>query len=339
MKNKVVLIYGNHDFLRSTAKQKFLNSLKEKNNLTVTKFYLNSDPNKEVESAIKQKLLNSSLFATDEAIVLKLLPKEDRKQKLSLKIWDEFISECIPQIPENITLLIDVTYKVAKSSKVYKMVSEINGIIKEYHLKENEKIFKLRDFINSFLRKEEIKIDRILIDKLISTSQGNWWYVFNALEQAAIYLNSQKKKEDNEGIEKLWSEIQEKNVWHILDSVVKGEKTKVFNLLYELLQEENRGLTEVEATLGFISLLARQLRQLLALKENTPSKEAFTDWRVQYFMYDKTKYQAGKFSDKFLAESFLKIADTQEKIKSGQYSPLSIVDFFLFYFMSHRKLS
>jgi len=339
-KKNVFLLHGNHGFFRQKAKEKLITSLKESNTTDISTFELGAVLQKEVKNRLEQKLSSSSLFSSPEIVVLKFSRNStSNKGKKILEAWGKFIISHLENLPPDIFLIIDSFFKIPKSTPLYKKIEKQPGsAVKLFELKKKEGRTKLNQFVQEYLRREGIKINSQVLERMTGAGREDWWYTFTALEQASTYLRGKNKEQDDEAIENLWDEDKEKNIFWLLDYLGKGEKIRALNLLYEILQGD-KSPKETEAAIGLTTLMGRHMRQLLAVKENISSKEAYKEWQVPYFKFNEMKYQADNFSLSFLKSALWKLSEIQEQIKSGLYSPLSIVSFFAFYFMSHHRRS
>jgi len=338
---KLILLHGNHSFLRKRIKEEIIEDYLKSTGNNVNMINISDINQKVIEAKLKQKLATDSLFAEKELIVICLnQAAKTTREKSKTANSEKLIIPYLDNLPPGISLLLEVPIKLPKSSLLLKIVSKNGGNIQLLELPPAKDKSAILQAVKEFLANEKVSIDRYLVNQLIDASQGDWWYIFTGLAQAALLIKSQDKKEDNEQVAQLWDLPEEKSIFRLFDAIGKGDQAQAFSILYEnLSQDKVKAGSDVESVLGITSLIARQFRQMLAVKDNISVQEGQKEWQIPAFAYAKLKFQASFFSFELLMAAYGKLADIQEKAKSGLYSPLSLVDFFVIYLISHRQQS
>jgi DNA polymerase III delta subunit len=335
----ITLLHGNHSFTRKIAKNKIIQNYRLSKSENISFIKINETANSESQNQLKQKLTTGSLFTQEELVVVTFLDaaKTSRKKKINFATFDSIVP-FLASVSEDITLLLDVPVKLPVAGKLLKTIKKIGGEIRLFELTAAKGKDAVRTAIREFLAQEKISIDWYLLNQLVDFSQGDWWYVFSALDQAALLLKSLDKKQDDDQVAKLWDIPEEQSIFRLFDAIGNGDQAGAFSLLYEKMgKDKTKTGTDVESVLGFTSLMARQLRQMLAVKEGISQQEAQREWFVPGFAYGKLKFQAANFSEELLKEAYWKLTEIQEKAKSGLLSPLSLIDFFVIYLISKRQ--
>lgn len=333
---ELYLFQGNHSFARKKAKAELLAGLVNVSYFTVPVDASTKNP---VVDKIRLKLTGLALFTQKETAVLRFLESEkvSRGRKAAWRIpLEEVFLDLITKTPDHITLVIELPAELPKASKFLKLIIKSGGKIQTFKLPPLKDRNALSDEAKEYLSREKVKLDNYSLQKLVDMAKGDWWFVFTALEQAVLYSRSQESLVLN--LEELWNLQEDQNIFRLFDAIGQGNKALALRLLYENnAREDLRSGKDVEKTLGFISMMARQLKQLIALKGNITSSEAQKEWQIPVFAYNKVKHQASFFSNDFLAQAYEKLTELQAKAKRGLYSPLSLVDFFILYLISHRQ--
>lgn len=322
----IILLHGSHSFLRVKFREKTIQNYREKKGDRIIYFNLGETEGIENLNKLKQKLTTGSLFAEDELLVVNLADKINNS-----------IIDYLAGIPTNITLLLEAPVKLPASEALLKSIKRLEGEIRLFEIAAARNKEALITSARRFLTDNKVEIDLNFINRLIEQSQGNWWFVFSALEQAVLLLRALDKERDDECIARLWDMPAEKNIFRLFDAIGNGNQAEAFSLLYVNTENDKMKTdTAVETVLGFTSLMARQLRQMLAVKGGASLSQAQKEFQVPNFAYGKLKHQASGFDITLLVNAYQKLVEIQEKAKSGLWSPLSLIDFFVIYLVSRR---
>jgi len=335
----IILLHGNHSFARKRVKGGIIAKLTENKNVGVSSFSVSPglNPNNIVFQQIHQRLTEESLFAQNEVVAVNLLP-ENKTTRGKYNADVKFFLPLLPKISASITLIVDVPAELPKSSALLTEIKRLKGDIQLFQLPPVKDKSALYAEAKKFLAEEKVVIDGYLVQKLIDNSKGDWWYVLSALEQAVLLSRSKDVRISAEEIGSLWDLQEEQNIFRLFDAIGNGDKAMALKLLYESNSKISlRSGKDVESALGLVSLLARQIKQLIAIKGNLTSIEAQKDWQIPVFAFSKLKHQASYFSLMHLSEAYERLTELQEKAKRGLYSPLSLIEFFILYLISRRN--
>ena len=335
----IYLLHGGNSFARKNAKKQLIDQLSQPGD-TVNNFFIPAGAGAKnlIFEQIRQKLTGGSLFGTPEIMAVSFLAQDKPgrgRTRSDGGIETELIHPWLPLVPSNITLVIEIAAELPKTSHLLKLVESQGGQIQLFKKPLVKNWDALSQAAREYLAKEKVKIDPYLLNRLVGASQGDWWYVFSALEQAVLLKQSGELQSEN--LLKLWGLGEDQNIFQLFEQIGNGNKAKALVLLFEnTAKKALKTGQEVEQALGLISLMARQLGQLIAVKSGADAASAQKDWQIPFFALPKLKQQAAHFSTEFLAQAYEKLAELQEKAKRGLYSPLPLIDFYVLYFISHR---
>lgn len=345
----IFVFHGNNTFAIKKAKSVIINQYIEQK-FNITSFSLSSELTKPDSTLnhIRQKIIGQSLFASEKELVsiTVILPeKAQKRKKVSLtknKIPVlEILASYLADWKNNVDLIIEVPTELEKSSVFLGTVKKAKGEINLINLPPIKDKKVLFDESRKFLNDNKVNPDSYFLQKVVEKSNGDWWQVFSILEQWILLEHStdSKSKLQND-LNELLDIKEEKNIFKLFDAISDGDRVKSLTIIYETgnANRLNSG-KDIEQTLGFISLMARQIKQLIAIKSVESPSEAQKDWQIPSFAYAKIRRQASNFSLEFLEAAYSKLVELQEKAKRGLYSPLSLIDFYILYIISHRKAS
>ncbi len=347
---KIYFLHGNDSFTRKRRKLALLKEISERiGSNRISKFNLDSVDFSKVENQLRQKLIGSSLFAEKEIVSVNLLAETlNRRSAISshssvkdnqifYKQLEKFWKINLPQLAEHIYLIIEAPKKWLVSSYLIKNFSQSSeSQVEVFQLppvkKKWDKKNNLLDFARKLAKEKGLILDWAILNQLVEKSEGDLWFLASAIDQIDLFSRSRAGKIQPEEIEAMLNLGEEKNIFMLFDAMGEGDKRKVFTLLYEIGHRNSLiPEKEIPAILGFVSLMARQLKQMLAVKEGASQSEAQKDWGLSPFFYNKVRLHASFFSLDFLKKAFLELVKVQENAKRGLYSPLWLVDFFVIY--------
>jgi len=339
MEKQIILLAGNNSFFRKKEKDKIIDSFRKEKGNGVSFFALNPNSSEELKAKISQKIKGFSLFAEEELIVIKVEKSEKKagtKKKEPLFCESFLASLCLLKA-STIQLLIEIDGEIREKDILVPALSKIGGTTALFfNINPKEASGDLRNSIREYLSKEKISVDNFLIEKLIMVNGGDFWGVFSSLNQASLLFHAKNQSQGEEDLITLWNLKEEEKIFALLDAIGKKDQQRTIGLLYKIIQENTLKFgDEKKAILGLISLLRRQIKQMLSLKGNLSQEEAFKKWKIPYFAFSKVKFHSSLFAESFLLKSFDSLVSLSEKVKSGQNSPLPLLDFLVLRLISH----
>jgi len=335
LNSRIFLLHGNNSFFRKKKKRAIIQSwMKDKASRLVTSFYLEAESQKEKEERgrIGQKINVTPFFVEKELLIITLGPKK------SLEL-EKFVAGLLNRLPSPIDLIIEAEYHLLVSSSLLKEALKQSGCqVIDFKLPPRKNRLAFDAEVRTWIKEQELNLDWPVVNQLINSSQHNFWFVFTALEQAAALQKRFPGKNISSRAVELWNLDEDKSIFWLFDAIGRGEKAKALDLLYSINSRNIfRSGEDVKSVLGFSTLMARQLRQMIAVKEGISQKIAQTEWQVPPFAFNKLRYQAACFSLDFLGEAFLRLVKLQQNAKRGLASPLWLLNFFVLYLISHRE--
>ncbi len=352
MQNKIFLLSGNNSFFRRKEREKIIQEFQSLEKGTVFRFNLTPGSPEELKTRISRKIRSYSFFQEKELILIKVeLPERKTSQgkkgardkvssgKKKMGFFHEsFVASLILKIPKHITLIIEIDGVLEKNSilkNLFEKISDSQTI--DFSTKKGGETIAIRSLVNNYLLQEKITISSALIEELINKNKDDYWSIFNSLEQAVLLFHAKDKNDNlNDSLANLWELREEKKIFSLLDAIGRKDQKNALSLLYQIISENTiRFGGEIPAVLGLVSLLKRQITQLLALKENISPQEATKKWGIPPFAYTKTQYHSSLFGEQFLCSAYEGLLNIQQKAKSGLNSPLPLLDFLILRLISH----
>ncbi|MBM3256687.1 MAG: hypothetical protein FJZ04_04455, partial [Candidatus Moranbacteria bacterium] len=331
--SKIILLQGDNSFFRKREKRAIVQDWMERqNNRNVANYYLGSDLREEAKAKILRAVGATSLFYEKELVVITLGPERSLE-------WEKFLAGLLDKLPQNISLIIEASYRLLRSSPLAKKVQRIAGCrMMNFEMPPKKDRAAFTAAVRSWIRENKLNLDEAAISQLIGSSRQDFWFAFTALAQALVLQKALPGGNLSQEALELWDLSEERNIFWLFDAIGRGEKARALSLLYELNFQKNlRSGEDVKAVLGFASLMARQLRQIIAVKGGISRGDAQREWQIPPFAFGKLCHQASFFKLSFLREAFLRLIKLQQNAKRGLYSPLWLLDFFVLYLISHRE--
>lgn len=341
MTEEIIFLTGEDSFFRRKEKKNLLENRKKIDPKAKLSFFTLDQALKfkETRNALEQKTKSQSLFSEKEIVFIKVKKPEGKKnariKKEDLIFAEDFLVSICQKKPSSLSLVIELEYSPDKKSVLFERLEKQKSItFLNFPLSSGNQKFSLEKYIQDFFRKENLSLNQNLVKKILIQKESGLWEVSNALEQ--LKLLSASKKIRDEDLFLLWDVKEEETIFAFLDAALRKDQKKAFSLLYRIIAENTLKFgDEKKAILGLISLLRKQIKQLLAFKEGISPEEAFKKWRVPTFAFSKIKFQSSLFEEKFLIQIFSQLISVTEKVKSGQNSPLPLLDFLVLRIISH----
>ncbi len=288
----------------------------------------------------------------ERALIEKLLPPEDRQMNLlvfeqetgvgelarsietapffggrqvivlrSLKGWqgkdkseEEMLLRLLGDMPEYACLIIAAAENADKRRRWYKTVEKYGRIAEFAPLKAKD----LRSWLQQTLRERDFTLTNDAQEWFCAIfsqmTQPQQELLENELEKVFLYVYPKKQVGLTELAEVLGS-LPETSVFAIMDALNRGQSAKAL----EMLQAQFKA---GEHPLRFLSLLARQVRQLWQareyLRQGCGARDLAAKLGVAPFIAEKLAAQSKNFSAEALSEAFQELADADRALKSGQ---------------------
>lgn len=249
-------------------------------------------------------------FGGRQVIVLRSLKGWQGKDKNE----EEMLLRLLGDMPEYACLIIAAAENADKRRRWYKTV-EKNGRIAEFApLKAKD----LRPWLQQTLRERGCTLTNdaqewfcAIFSQMTQPQQD---LLENEIDKVFLYVYPNKQA-DLAALAEVLGSLPETSVFTIMDALNRGQSATAL----ELLQAQFKA---GEHPLRFLSLLARQVRQLWQAKEylrqGCSARDLATRLGVAPFIAEKLAAQSKNFSAKALSEAFQGLADADWALKSGQ---------------------
>lgn len=169
---------------------------------------------------------------------------------------------------------------------------------------------KLKLWVKKEIEKMGGQIESKALERLVEFVGPDLWRMENEIKK----LISFEKKIGLENIEILVKPEIEIDIFRTIDAIAKREKSVALKLIKKHLEKG-------ESPLYLFSMINFQFRNIILLKDLIERKRSLTEAGLHPFLFQKTIYQAKKFSFPEIKKIYQKIFEMDLKIKTGQLKP------------------
>ena len=247
---------------------------------------------------------NLPLFAPRQIITVKSVMKLRENQA---RKFEEYFKN-----PSPFTTLIFVAGALDKDDKKKKIFEILNSgaqVVELFALNEKE----IKGWIAAEFNAAGASVEPSAIDLLLESQGSDLGRLSREIEKLILYAGSEKKitlpmAAACSGF------CREHTVYEFLNAVIAKEKLKALRLVGEMMSDGSEALT-------MISVLSRQLRQLLQIRELSGKSGAAEIGRqiglnrASPFLVEKMTSQAKRFSPHSLALAISRLAMLDDRIK------------------------
>lgn len=237
-------------------------------------------------------LMGSSLFSNARTIFIRGLSGNK-------SIWS-ILPEWLGRVNDD-THVVLIEPKVDKRTATYKTLQKIASI-REFNPWGARDAMMAEKWLTEEAARQNVKLDKKLVHKLVNTVGLNQWQLFHAIEKLALVDNV-----DEQTIDDLIDKNPSENAFELLEIAISGDIAKLQSIL------ANLKLTEDPYQL--FGLLSSQVFQLAVIANAGGGDNPSRDFGIHPFVISKTKLLAkkiGKNGVKKLLEIFV-VADTDFK--------------------------
>jgi DNA polymerase III subunit delta len=294
--------FGSDPYLVQEAKTKLLVAIQEwaKGEILHHVTDLDETPVAEVINTAR----NLPLFAPRQIISVKSVMKLRENQARKL---EEYFKN-----PSPFTTLIFVAGRLDKDDKkkkVFEVMNSATQVVELSALTERE----IKGWIAVQVKAAGASVEAGAIDFLLESQGSDLGKLSREIEKLILYAGSETRI-TLPMVAACSGFCREHTVYEFLDAVVAKEKRKALRLVGEMMSDGSEALT-------MISVLSRQLRQLLQIRELSGKLGAAEIGkqiglnRVSPFLVDKMANQAKRFSPHSLALAISRLAMLDDRIK------------------------
>jgi len=257
-----------------------------------------------------QEFRSTPIFSERKLLVIKNpFYNEDSKEKFLKNI------KAIANSRE--TVLFYKEGDISEKDKLLQLLKK-TGKFQEFNFLEKT---ELRNWIKKEFEKLAIKIDNLVLEKLIEFVGNNLWQFSNEIKKIAAYKNG--KEITVKDIELLVKPKIEADIFKTIDAMAEKNRKKALTFMH-------RHLGKGDSPLYLISMINFQIRNLLIVKSQglylNNFKVLSNELKLHPYIIKKAIIQARKFSLNELKKAYQKIFKTDLAIKRGKMDPLTALD-------------
>ena len=282
----------------------FIKSLLKDNSIEDVIYYNYSETS--IEDVIEEASY-LDLFGSKKLIVLNESDFLTSKCTLESKILEDYLVN-----PNTNTFLVFkvITDKLDERKKLLKFMKD-KVIIKEFPLVDEKNLFV---YINNYLNKLSLKIERDAVYEIISRLKSNRKVIINELDKLALY-SAFKDVVTIEDVRKVITVYEDENkLFLLVDAVMENDKSNIFKLYGELINSN----VEVAVIIYNLANQFRLFYQVNVLAEKGMDKKSISNmlkehpYRVELALSKSINANIEKYLD-FLSN----LHDIDFKIKTG----------------------
>lgn len=199
---------------------------------------------------------------------------------------------------ENIDKRKKITSSLVKNAEVIEVISDISSLIKN--------------------RLEDYKMDKQTEKLLLEYCGNDSERVFNEIEKLKLYKLEEKVIVGSD-IEAIVMKNMDDNIFHLVDSILTGDKKYAFTLYQDFLLHG-------EQVVNIIRILANKIRLIYQVKvllnDGNSDQKISKLLKVHEYPVKLARCASYKYSENVLLEKLEKLAKLDLEIKSGQTNGL-----------------
>lgn len=217
-------------------------------------------------SRLPDLLMGTTLFDDKRLIVIKNLSENS-------SVWTK-LGDMIESVPSDTNLIL-VEQKPDKRSSAYKKLQKVANIVDHENL-DGRDANRLVDWLKKEAKQMGLELDTKLATFIVNRVGFDQWQLFHALEKLSFV-----KQVTSEVIESVIDANPTENVFNLLETSIKGNRTKLAEMLrvLELSEDPHR----------LFSLLSTQAFQLAAVFSADESSNITSDFGIHPFVVGKFK--------------------------------------------------
>ncbi len=277
--------------------------------------YVSFDLNYQTMEDVLDEANYYSLFDDKKYIVVKnsiifTSPKKKDEGDDSVSKKDEILLKYLESPNYNTVLIFTLNGKATGTKKIVKTIKDKYNYIEIVNLKVRD----LYDKVEALLKSKGYKADKNAIYYIINNSLNNYDLAYNEVEKIDLYYKKGRSLSIDD-VTNIVSRVMEDNNFKFIDAVMSRNIKEIFKIYDDLM------LQKVEP-LMLLAMIAKELRNSLLVKLLDGNKnEMMRTLGVKYeFQLDKWLNYSYTFTDVFLENKLIELADLNYKIKSGKVS-------------------
>ncbi len=262
--------------------------------------------------AKKRMVVIKNLFnqCKDDKILEKILNILNRENENILIFWegakiDQKINKIKKEIFEKLSRKLDP--ECGKNEKYSWEFSLLTGI-------------KLKDWIKKRIENHDAKIENQALENLIAIVGNDLWRMSNEINKLCAYKF--KKTITQDDLNLLITNKIDENIFNLVDAIGNKNKTLALKLINDQLEANN-------STYYLLSMIIRQFRILLQIKDLSLNNQSVSQLKLHPFVIQKASSQAKKYSFEQLKNIYHQLLEMDIKLKTSQTKPIVLFDLFI----------
>ena len=229
----------------------------------------------------------------------------------------------LPKLPPTTRLIFDEPVTLSASHPILKLVEaqgkEGPGLAKEFSLPKGR---ELVHWIEEHAQASRGKISREAAEMLALLVGADLRLLDQEIDKLLLYANGERPASVDD-VRRLVSRARETSVFDLVDCVGRGETDRALQLLHRLLEEG-------EHPLQILTMLARQIRILIQVRElqgqGLNPQEIAGQLKLHPYVAGKAADQAAKIDMARLEAAHRRLVETDWAIKTGKLEEVLALD-------------
>ena len=236
------------------------------------------------------------------------------------------ILEYLPHVPETTHLVFNEEKDIPERHPLHKQIAALGAnAVRNFALPKNEKLDR---WITQRAKGKNAQIEPGAVTALALYVGSNLQLLDSELEKLAIY--AQDRPITMQDVHQLVSYVREESVFRFVDALGEKKGALASSLFHQLL-EDNREMSQI---LPLLSMIVRQFRQLVQVKELTDQRATPSEiMRILHLPYaqlvDNLRLQARNFTFEQIEDIYAKLQRIDVGIKTGAVEGELAIDLFI----------
>ena len=232
---------------------------------------------------------------------------------------DEYLLNYLNEPNDNTVLILVLKEKMNGTKKISKLVKERYNYIEITNPNQKE----TRDIINTFLKKNKIKLDYDEVTYIINSLDNNYDLIMNELEKLLLYDKKDISFKDLTNI--ISSNVLDNN-FKFIEYIMNKDIKKVFKYYDDFLLNKN-------SPIMLMSMLANEYRNIYLVKKmmmNNNKNDIMKKLDIRFsFQLDKLINYSYSYKEIDLENKLLELCDLDYEIKQGSITDKLALELFL----------
>lgn len=232
---------------------------------------------------------------------------------------DDYLINYLNEPNDNTVLILVLKDKMNGTKKVSKIVKEKYNYIEITNPNQKE----TRDIVNTFLKKNKIKLDYDEVTYIINSLDNNYDLIMNELEKLLLFDKKDISFKDLTNI--ISSNVLDNN-FKFIEYIMNKDIKKVFKYYDDFLLNKN-------SPIMLMSMLANEYRNVYLVKKlmmNNNKNDIMKKLDIRFsFQIDKLINYSYSYKEKDLENKLLELCNLDYEIKQGNITDKLALELFL----------